>query len=222
MGKFRSYVLKLYSLDTRIFSEENIDADLLSKLKGSNNFPVFFRNMTEIDRYLFVKTIYELEKKENNEIFNQSFPLGYVDPSCLSHTQSLSEYFQILTKDYPRAERVNETFDSAIDLVQTSKDRGSTLIAALKGSYSSERDPRLKLELLNFLAKDFSETGDWISLGRVKLIYPYLGDLMKKPFHKRVDFLRKILDRTYPFTDENKYDTEYNDNWASEIRSAES
>jgi len=223
---FRNYVLRLYSLETRIFSEEDMEGDLVKSLKNAQHIPEFLKKMGEIERYLLIKTIQELSKKEGHEIINQSFPLGSLDPAALVDTNSPAEFFQKLTKNYSKAEVVAQDFNFPFDISDITKrikrNDNRPLIAALSGSYLHEQDPKLKFQLLKLLAQDFKSISEYISLGRVKLINPYLPDLMQKTPPTRYNLLRMILNRTYPFTEENKYDSESKDNWASEIKSTDS
>ncbi len=222
--KLRNYILKLYSLETKIFSEEDIECDLVKSLKNAQQTPEFLRNMEKIERYLLIKTILETVAKKNHEIFNQSFPLGYLNPEVLVTINSPEEFFQKLTKNYSKAGDValNFSYPFNVDEItkRIKKKDSHPITAALFGSYSHEPDRKLRLQLLKLLAQDFRSMGEYISLGRVKLIHPYLPDLMQKSSPIRYNFLRMILNRTYPFTEENKYDSEGYDNWASEIKSA--
>lgn len=220
---FKNHILKLYSLETRIFSEEDLNGDLIKSLKSVPSVAEFLVKMEGIERYLFIKTILELVKRENHEIAHQPFPLGYLDPKILIDSNSQTEFLQKLTKNYPKKEVVTQAFNFPLDINEViQKNDSSSILAALSGSYSHEQDPQLKLKLFKILAQDFDNLGEKISFDRVRLIYPYLPDLMLKSSHARYDLLRRMLDRTYPFTKENKYDGEGNDNWASEIKSIDS
>jgi hypothetical protein len=223
MSKIKNYIFKLYSLDCRIFSEDDIEGDLVKSLKNAPIIHDFLKGMNNPSRYLLVKTILDLTSKEVCEIKNYSFPLGYIEPQDLLDVTSIEDFFKKIRLGYPQKHNDFQFFNLPLDLdkvVQTNDSK--SLFAALNGSYSYEKDPLLRFELLKMLNQDFISLGEKISLGRVELIYPYLPDLMQKPNHKRYDLLRAILDRTYPFTEENKYDGDGHDNWASEIKSAES
>ena len=156
-------------------------------------------------------------------IENRRFSVGGIDPRTLIGVTDQVEYFRILLKGYSDPEDFSRRFRHPIDVEETvGKNDIKAVLAGMLGSFAVETDSETRSQLLNLLAKDFANIGEQISYGRLNLLNRYLPDLMRVEAMKRWDCLGAILERRFPFSDDNRYNPEREDNWASEIRTLSS
>lgn len=216
-------IAKLYYFNVKITYGTNQDQDLVTTLYRAFKQGAQFPKLVRVAQYLSAKTIDYLAEQNEATIKDSSFPMGFLDPQHLLNSQDINEYFKILTHQYPTHLIVLKEFLMGRTLGSGNlRENDAISVARLEsGGLSDEKEHSDRYHLLATLTNDFIDIGEYISLGRIELLDPYLILLGKIPKDKAQDFIGKMLRLEYPFTADNRYNPNREDKWASEIRDAQ-
>ena len=226
--KFVKKILKLYGLEVKIGYGQYGEKDLVADMYKAHSEGVILAEvappLNRVAQYLLKTTVDYLDCSNTPDIYQKTFPLGFIDPSELSPAENLDDFFRILMYDYQSYRRAMQESLIGLQLGSgiTTESNMMELSRLEGGTLRDEIKPDLQYHLLKTLADDCTGLGELISLGTVELFQPYLLALNNQEIRSqdRQRMTGMILHLDYPFMPGNRYDDHHEDLWLSEIRDA--
>jgi len=200
----------MFGLEVVIYDDRWPDIDIVSELYSQANRDSL--PLEEVDRHILERTLAGLDSRETRDIFGRRFLNGGIDAKVLL---GCGDYYGIIEKlvfgkvDYAdlglkleleikapvTASDYPELYNALLGLEKVQSDPGVE---------RSKFDKQVHYHLLKLFLKDLSEIEEQASYGRVKFFGEYFHNLMQKSQDKRYTFIEKMINRGYPFSDENR------------------
>jgi len=209
----RRKLTKLYGSEVRIVFEGE-SKDYVDALFNAGDLEKVLEQLYEGKRTELLDEIQRTSAKEVREIRKRTVYVGEIDPEELSNAKDYEDFFRILLHGTPRYQQKAQSFHmilSSIEIATLPEDLGD-ITGKMQSIFKGDASKKDIYWVVCTLRDDFISIGAQISYDRLFFMTTYLPELLSKKEDSRRVLLDKILNRTYPFTDDKK------DEWRQEIR----